>query len=57
MTLGVNYPKGLLHWADELGIETVLHWMETLYATYREDRYRPSPLWRQMQQQGRRFFE
>lgn len=57
MILGVNYPKGLLHWAEELGLATVLHWMETLYATYREERYRPSPLWQQMLQQGRRFFE
>ena len=24
MTNGVNYPKGLLKWADEIGIETIL---------------------------------
>ena len=24
MTKGVNYPKGLLAWADEIGIENVL---------------------------------
>ena len=23
MTKGVNYPKGLLYWADEIGIETI----------------------------------
>lgn len=57
MQLGVNYPKGLLHWADELGLETVLGWIETLYDTYREDRYRPSPLFRTMIKQGARFFE
>ncbi len=57
MQLGVNYPKGLLHWADELGLETVLGWMEALYETYREDRYRPSPLFRQMIERGARFFE
>ncbi len=57
MQLGVNYPKGLLHWADELGLETVLGWMEALYDTYREDRYRPSPLFRQMIERGARFFE
>ncbi|SHK04987.1 3-hydroxyacyl-CoA dehydrogenase NAD-binding domain-containing protein [Rhodothermus profundi] len=57
MTRGVNYPRGLLHWADELGLETVLGWMEALYETYREDRYRPSPLFRQMIRQGARFFE
>jgi len=57
MQLGVNYPKGLLHWADELGLETVLGWMETLYETYREDRYRPSPLFRRMIERGTRFFD
>ncbi len=57
MQLGVNYPKGLLHWADELGLETVLRWIEALYETYREDRYRPSPLFRQMIKRGARFFE
>ena len=25
MTKGVNYPKGLLAWADEIGIENVLN--------------------------------
>ena len=44
MTNGVNYPKGLLKWADEIGIETVYHWMNTLQVEYREDRYRPNPL-------------
>jgi len=44
MTNGVNYPKGLLKWADDIGIETVYHWMNTLQVEYREDRYRPNPL-------------
>lgn len=57
MQLGVNYPKGLLHWADELGLPTVLGWLESLYDTYREDRYRPSPLFRQMINRNARFFE
>ncbi len=46
MTKGVNYPKGLLAWADELGATHWLSALERLQATYGEDRYRPSPLLR-----------
>ncbi|MBI1836885.1 MAG: 3-hydroxybutyryl-CoA dehydrogenase [Flavobacteriia bacterium] len=44
MTNGVNYPKGLLNWADELGLEWVLSKLENLFNEYGEDRYRPNPL-------------
>lgn len=57
MTNGVNYPKGLLAWANELGLARVLGWLEHLQAEYGEDRYRPSPLLRRMARDGRRFFE
>ena len=57
MTKGVNYPKGLLAWANELGLPRVLGWLERLQADYGEDRYRPSPLLRRMARDGRRFFE
>jgi 3-hydroxybutyryl-CoA dehydrogenase len=43
MTKGVNYPKGLLQWADELGLDNVLAKLEDLFSEYGEDRYRPSP--------------
>jgi 3-hydroxybutyryl-CoA dehydrogenase len=56
MTRGVNYPKGLLHWADELGVGTVLHDLESLQHHYGEDRYRPSALLRKMAQEGLKFF-
>lgn len=42
MTKGVNYPKGLLKWADEIGPKNVLKTMQDLYDLYQEDRYRPS---------------
>lgn len=42
MTKGVNYPKGLLRWADEIGVEEVLNTLQTLNRLYEEDRYRPS---------------
>jgi len=44
MTNGVNYPRGLLQWADDLGPSAVLDWMTALQVEYREDRYRPNPL-------------
>ena len=55
MTKGVNYRKGLLTWADELGIPTVLLRLETLQAEYGEDRYRPSALLRRMAVSGATF--
>jgi 3-hydroxybutyryl-CoA dehydrogenase len=44
MMKGVNYPKGLLQWADELGLDWVLSKLENLFEEYGEDRYRPNPL-------------
>jgi 3-hydroxybutyryl-CoA dehydrogenase len=46
MTKGVNYPKGLLAWAEEMGADHWLGVLERLQAAYGEDRYRPSPLLR-----------
>ncbi|MBI1809881.1 MAG: 3-hydroxybutyryl-CoA dehydrogenase, partial [Gemmatimonadetes bacterium] len=48
MTKGVNYPKGLLAWGDEIGAATILARLEALQAEYGEDRYRPSPLLRRV---------
>ena len=56
MTKGVNYPKGLLAWADELGIPTVLLRLEALQSEYGEDRYRPAALLRRMAAAGSTFF-
>jgi 3-hydroxybutyryl-CoA dehydrogenase len=44
MTKGVNYPKGLLAWSEEIGLRTVLSRLEELFLEYGEDRYRPNPL-------------
>lgn len=44
MTKGVNYPKGLLKWADEFGWENLEQEMDKLYDYYHEDRYRCSPI-------------
>lgn len=55
MTRGVNYPKGLLAWADELGPAAVLQRLEGLHAEYGEDRYRPSPMLRRLVRTRRKF--
>jgi len=56
MTKGVNYPKGLLAWADEKGIDWCVSKMDELYNEYHEDRYRCSPLLRKMSKSGMRFY-
>ena len=55
MTKGVNYPKGLLRWADELGLDLCLSMLQALQTEYGEDRYRPSPLLRRLVHEGRTF--
>ncbi|MCA0133279.1 3-hydroxyacyl-CoA dehydrogenase NAD-binding domain-containing protein [Winogradskyella alexanderae] len=56
MTKGVNYPKGLLAWADEKGIEWCVEMLDNLYNEYHEDRYRCSPILRKMLRENKTFF-
>jgi 3-hydroxybutyryl-CoA dehydrogenase len=56
MTKGVNYPKGLLAWADEKGMDWCVSKMDELYNEYHEDRYRCSPLLRKMNREHKIFF-
>ena len=56
MTKGVNYPKGLLKWADEIGIDVIYHQLTQLYADYGDDRYRPSILLKRMATDGKKFY-
>ncbi len=56
MTKGVNYPKGLLKWADEIGLQTCVERMDNLYNEYLEDRYRCSPLLRKMARDRNTFY-
>ncbi len=55
MTKGVNYPKGLLSWANEKGIAWCVEQLDELYDEYHEDRYRCSPLLRKMAKQNENF--
>jgi 3-hydroxybutyryl-CoA dehydrogenase len=56
MTKGVNYPKGLLAWADEKGISWCVEKIDELYNEYHEDRYRCSPILRRMNKENKRFY-
>ncbi len=56
MTKGVNYPKGLLAWANEKGIDWCVEKIDKLYDLYHEDRYRCSPLLRKMSRDHKTFF-
>jgi 3-hydroxybutyryl-CoA dehydrogenase len=56
MTKGVNYPKGLLVWADEKGISWCVEKIDELYNEYHEDRYRCSPILRRMNKENKRFY-
>jgi len=53
---GVNYPKGLLKWADELGIKFVCEQLTELYTLYEEDRYRTSLLLKRMNLSKQSFY-
>lgn len=55
VTKGVNYPKGLLAWGDERGLDHVLEALVALQTEYGEDRYRPSVLLKRMARNGGRF--
>jgi 3-hydroxybutyryl-CoA dehydrogenase len=57
MTKGVNYPQGLLKWADEWGIANCVEMLDALYRNYHEDRYRCSPLLRRMAREGENFYQ
>lgn len=56
MTRGVNYPKGLLKWGDEMGVTQVYNRLNDLFEAYGEDRYRPSYLLKKMSENGETFY-
>src|ERR1700722_20018874 len=57
MTLGMNYPRGPLAWADAIGVERVLAVLDALWQEYREERYRAAPALQSRVRAGGRFFE
>ncbi len=55
MTKGVNYPKGLLKWGNEIGLENVLNQLDNLHQEYGDDKYRASVLLRRMVREKSNF--
>lgn len=55
VTAGLNYPRGLLAWADQLGASAVLSTLEGLQSYYGDDRYRPSALLRRAAKDNVKF--
>ncbi len=53
MRLGLNYPRGPLHWADAIGLDHVLAILDGLWEEYREERFRPAPELRRRVLSGR----
>ncbi|WP_135548377.1 3-hydroxyacyl-CoA dehydrogenase family protein [Paenibacillus cymbidii] len=52
MRLGANHPMGPLALADLIGLDVVLHVMETLYREFADSKYRPAPLLKRMVRGG-----
>lgn len=56
MEKGVNYKKGLLKWADEIGLDIILNELNSLHHWFGDDRYRASVLLKQKVKEGSRFY-
>jgi 3-hydroxybutyryl-CoA dehydrogenase len=48
MRLGLNYPRGPLAWADEIGLDHIVMVLDGLREEYGEERYRAAPLLRRL---------
>ena len=48
MQHGLNYPRGILGWADSIGLDHVLSVLDALAAELGEDRYRAAPVLRHL---------
>ena len=56
MTTGVNYPRGLLRWADEVGVDLIFQQLCKLKSDLGDERYNPSPLLIRMVDEKRTFY-
>ncbi len=53
MIHGLNYPRGVLAWADAIGLDHVVSVLDGLFEEHREERYRAAPLLRSLVWSGR----
>ncbi|MBW7887361.1 MAG: NAD(P)-binding domain-containing protein [Bacteroidetes bacterium] len=53
MRLGYNFEYGPLELADNMGLDEVLAWMESLFHELGDAKYRPCPLLRRMVREGK----
>jgi 3-hydroxybutyryl-CoA dehydrogenase len=53
MVHGLNYPRGPLSWADEIGLDHVLSVIDGLFEERRDPRYRAAPMLRRLVWSGR----
>jgi len=53
MVHGLNYPRGILAWADEIGLDHVLSVLDALVMERGEECYRPAPVLRRLAWSGR----
>ena len=56
MTTGVNYPKGLLQWADAIGPNSPLEQLKELHTHSGDDRYIASTLLIKKVEEGGTFY-
>jgi len=52
MQLGMHHPMGPLALADLIGLDTVLHIMNTLYDGFKDEKYKPSKMLEEMVERG-----
>ena len=52
MQLGMHHPMGPLALADLIGLDTVLHIMNTLYTGFQDEKYKPSGMLEEMVKRG-----
>ena len=53
MVHGLNYPRGILAWADEIGLDHVLSVLDALSLERGDERYRVAPALRRLGWSGR----
>jgi 3-hydroxybutyryl-CoA dehydrogenase len=53
LVYGLNYPRGPLAWADEIGLDHVAAVLDALYDELHEERYRMAPVLRRLGLSGR----